>query len=211
MNTLDIILKSKIIAIARGIYGKELIDAAKALYEGGIRAFEVTFEQNGSNKNTADAIFMLKRELPDECTIGAGTVLNEEQLEQAKSAGAEYIVSPNVNIKVITKTKQLGLISIPGAMTPSEVVAAHEAGADIVKLFPAGELGIAYFKAVRAPLSHIRLAAVAGINHGNIAEFKKAGASAFGISSGLFIKAEIKNGNYNALTRNAAKFIDEIN
>lgn len=210
MNTLDIILKSKIIAIARGFYGKELIDATKALYEGGIRAFEVTFEQNGSNKNTLDAVSMLKSELPCECTIGAGTVLKIEQLEQAKMAGAEYIVSPNVNISIIAKTKKLGLVSIPGAMTPTEVVAADEAGADIVKLFPAGNLGIEYFKAIKAPLSHIKLAAVAGINHENISGFKNAGASAFGISTGLFIKTEIKNGNYDALTRNAVKFIDEI-
>ena len=210
MNTLDLILDNGIIAIARGIYGENLKNAAKALFDAGIRAFEVTFEQDGDSERTLEAIAMLNREFSYCCAVGAGTVLTEHQLSSAKKAGASYIVSPNTDEAVIKRTKELGMVSIPGAMTPTEIITAHMLGADIVKLFPAGELGLAYFKAVRAPLSNIRLAAVAGITHDNIGEFKKAGACAFGISSGLFVRELIAQGRYEALRDNASRYLSLI-
>ena len=103
--------------------------------------------------------------------IGAGTVMTAEQVQAAKGAGASFIISPNVSRAVIEKTVALDMVSMPGAMTPTEIADAHDYGADLVKVFPASILGAAYVKAVRAPLEHIPLIAVGGIDSGNVAEF----------------------------------------
>lgn len=206
MNTLTTILNTGIVAIARGFYGDKLMLAVKAMYRAGIRAFEVTFEQGRDMNRTGEAISMLKAELPD-AAIGAGTVLTVQQLDCANNAGASYIVSPNTDAEIIKKTKALGLVSMPGAMTPTEIVSACNLGADIVKLFPAGELGVSYFKAVATPLAGVRLAAVAGITLDNIASFRKAGACAFGISSGLFCKKLIAEDDFGEIERIAGEYL----
>ena len=210
MDTLDKIIGSGIIAIARGVYGEPLINAARALYDGGVRAFEVTFEQEGSASRTAEAVALIKSELPCDTVIGAGTVLTADQVELAHSAGASFIISPNTDRAVIERTKQLSMVSIPGAMTPTEIRYAHSCGADVVKLFPAGMLGVAYFKAVKAPLAHIPLAAVAGIDTNNIKAFKDAGAVAFGISSSLFLRDAIACGEFGRLTEAAKAFYSAL-
>lgn len=206
MNTLTTILNTGIVAIARGFYGDKLMLAVKAMYRAGIRAFEVTFEQGGNMNRTGEAISMLKAEFPD-AAIGAGTVLTVQELDCANKAGAGYIVSPNTDTEIIRMTKTLGLVSMPGAMTPTEIVSACNAGADIVKLFPAGGLGVSYFKAIATPLSGVRLAAVAGITLDNIASFRKAGACAFGISSGLFCKKLIDESNFDEIERIAGEYL----
>ncbi|MBO4306274.1 MAG: bifunctional 4-hydroxy-2-oxoglutarate aldolase/2-dehydro-3-deoxy-phosphogluconate aldolase [Clostridia bacterium] len=211
MDTLGIIKESKLIAIARGLYGSKLIEASLALYRGGVRAFEVTFEQDKSIGITTDAISRLTENLPADAVIGAGTVLSRSQVDEARNAGARFIISPNTDKAVIELTKQSGMVSIPGAMTPTEIVNAHTYGADIVKLFPAGVLGLEYFKAVRAPLAHIPLAAVAGITINNIRDFYNAGAVAFGISSTLYNKKSIAESDYNALIKTAQRFYEVLN
>lgn len=211
MDTLGIIKESKLIAIARGLYGSKLIEASLALYRGGVRAFEVTFEQDKSIGLTTDAISRLTENLPADAVIGAGTVLSRNQVDEARNAGARFIISPNTDKAVIELTKQSGMVSIPGAMTPTEIVNAHTYGADIVKLFPAGVLGLEYFKAVRAPLAHIPLAAVAGITINNIRDFYNAGAVAFGISSTLYNKKSIAESDYNALIKTAQRFYEVLN
>lgn len=206
MDTLDIIKSSKIIAISRGNYGERLLNAAEALRRGGVRAFEVTFEQDGDIVRTYEAVVRLAENLPSDCVVGVGTVMSQDQVEMAYRAGAKFIISPNTDPEVIAKTKQLGLVSIPGAMTPSEIAFAYSLGADIVKVFPAGVLGIEYFKAVRAPLKHIPMAAVAGIDVNNIAAFNRAGAAAFGISSSLFKKEAISKGDWHEIENAALAF-----
>ncbi|MBQ3849319.1 MAG: bifunctional 4-hydroxy-2-oxoglutarate aldolase/2-dehydro-3-deoxy-phosphogluconate aldolase [Clostridia bacterium] len=211
MDTLGIIKESKLIAIARGLYGSKLIEASLALYRGGVRAFEVTFEQDKSIGLTTDAISRLTESLPADAVIGAGTVLSRSQVDEARNAGARFVISPNTDKAVIELAKQSGMVSIPGAMTPTEIVNAHTYGADIVKLFPAGGLGLEYFKAVRAPLAHIPLAAVAGITINNIRDFYNAGAVAFGISSTLYNKKSIAESDYNALIKTAQRFYEVLN
>ncbi|MBR5714181.1 MAG: bifunctional 4-hydroxy-2-oxoglutarate aldolase/2-dehydro-3-deoxy-phosphogluconate aldolase [Clostridia bacterium] len=211
MDTLGIIKESKLIAIARGLYGSKLIEASLALYRGGVRAFEVTFEQDKSIGLTTDAISRLTENLPADAVIGAGTVLSRSQVDEARNAGARFIISPNTDKTVIELTKQSGMVSIPGAMTPTEIVNAHTYGADIVKLFPAGVLGLEYFKALCAPLAHIPLAAVAGITINNIRDFYNAGAVAFGISSTLYNKKSIAESDYNALIKTAQRFYEALN
>ena len=134
MITGEEIVEKKIIAISRGIHSSHIIHTAKALLDGGIVLLEVTFHPSDDkiSADTLKSIEILQNEMKGRMHIGAGTVLTEERAEQAYLAGAEFIISPNVDEKVIRKTKELGLISIPGAMTPTEAAAAWRAGCDFV-------------------------------------------------------------------------------
>lgn len=212
-KALDTILTGNgIIVIARGIYGDDLINAVQAAYEGGIRAVEVAFEQGGDLMKIGRAISSLVTHFGSRMTVGAGTVLTRDQLEMAYRCGAEFIVSPNTDPEIISATKKLlGLASIPGATTPTEIIKAYDYGADIVKLFPAGALGPAYFSAVTTPLSHIRCAAVSGVTVENIRAFRKAGACAFGISSSILNKKYISEGNFDRIRESAEAFINALN
>ena len=207
MNTLESIYKGKIIAIVRGIPCSSILDTARALLDGGIHMMEVTFDQSGAEgiQETADSIRLLSEKLPGEILLGAGTVLTPDQVQLAYDCGAGYIISPNVDVDVIKKTKELGMVSIPGAFTPSEIVEAHNAGADIVKLFPAGLLGTAYIKAVLGPLSHIPVSAVGGIDEKNIASFFEAGVCGVGIGGNLVNRKAIAAGDFSQVTETAGK------
>ena len=212
MNTQESILRieqEKLIVIVRGVKNEQLIPLAEAMYRGGIRLLEVTYSADGSTPDTetAKGIAMLKSHFGNRMAIGAGTVLTEEQVELTHRAGGEFIISPDTCEAVIKKTKELGLVSIPGAMTPTEAQNASRAGADFVKLFPVTSLGSAYVRAIRAPLSHIRFLAVGGIDTGNMAEYLAAGACGFGISSGIVDKAMLANGDFEAITKLAKQYI----
>lgn len=204
---LETIEKSKIIVIVRRTYGEDLMNLTRALYKGGIRLMECTFDQSDPDclQKTADAIRMLCEAFPD-MYFGAGTVLNREQVDAAVQAGGRFIISPNTNTDVIRYTKGLGLISIPGAMTPSEILSAHDAGADIVKLFPAIDLGLAYVKNIKGPISHVKLLATAGVNEENFADFLKIGYIGAGISGRLTDKKVIASGDFEEFTRRAEAF-----
>ena len=208
-NIVDLILDKKIIAIVRGTYGEDLENLAKALYEGGIKFIEVTFDQKDSDclKKTSDAIKMLNTLFEGELYAGAGTVLTEEQVRIAHEAGAKYIVSPNTNAKVIAATKKLGMISIPGAMTPTEILQAHDLGADFVKLFPAASLGLNYIKDILTPISHVNLIATAGITEDNFAQYLNFGIKGAGISGRLTDKKLIADKNWSELTHRAQIFV----
>ena len=210
MNTLDFISQNKVITICRRVYGEDLLKLADALYAGGIKMIEVTFDQADPDciEKTGECIRALCDRFGDKM-FGAGTVLNAEQVEAAAKAGARYIISPNVDADVIAKTKELGLVSMPGAMTPSEILTAHKLGADIVKLFPAGYLGFGYIKDILGPISHVKLMAVGGVNESNAADFLRAGAVGLGIGGNLAKKAWIDAGEFDKLTE-AAKTMVEI-
>ena len=164
-DVVNAIEREKIIAIVRGISPEKCMKVADALYAGGIRLLEITFDQREftSHQETANIISSIGQKYEGRMYIGAGTVTTCELVECAAKAGARFVISPDVNEDVIRRTVELDMVSIPGAMTPTEIMTAHRAGADFVKLFPAGELGIAYVKAVRAPISHVKLLAVGGI------------------------------------------------
>ena len=172
----------KLIVICRGVYGDTLCKTMEALYKGGIRLAEVTFDQKSKDyTETLDAITMLEKHFRGRMAIGAGTVINTEQVELAHQAGAAYIISPNVKEAVIRKTKELGMLSIPGALSPTEVLNAHEYGADYVKLFPAARMGASYIRDLMGPISHVKFIATAGITEENIAEFASIGCTGYGI------------------------------
>jgi 2-dehydro-3-deoxyphosphogluconate aldolase/(4S)-4-hydroxy-2-oxoglutarate aldolase len=201
-------LSGKLIAIVRGMEESKILPFAEALYDGGVTMIEITFNQARPETfaDTAAAIASIRRRFGDRVLAGAGTVMTGEQLELAHQAGAQYIISPHTDTAIIRKTRELGLVSMPGAMTPSECAAAHDAGADFVKLVPAGDLGPGYLKALRAPLSHIKFLAVGGISESNLAAFLAAGAIGFGVGGSLCDKALIDAGEFGKITEIAASY-----
>lgn len=206
LELLSCLRQDKLIAICRGAEGESLLSLAAAIRDGGIRFIEVTFQQERD-----DCADLARRNIKALCGMpgiipGAGTVLSPDQVRAAYEAGAKYIVSPNTDPAVIAETKRLGLVSIPGALTPSEIMAAHNAGADLVKLFPTATMGLKYFKDLRAPLSHIGLVVTAGITPDNLGDYLKAGAFAAGISSPLCDKELIAAGDFAEITRRARAF-----
>ena len=211
-KTVEAIEDNKIIAILRGIKSDDLIPLAEAMYNGGIRLLEITFSAGKpeSDNKTAESIAQLVAHFGERMHIGAGTVLTEHQAELVKLAGGKFIISPDTNIGVIKKTRELGLVSIPGALTPTEIEAAQRAGADFVKLFPASVLGAEYVKAVKAPLSNVKLLAVGGINEKNMAEYLAAGISGFGIGSNITDKALIADGRFDMITALAKKYVSAL-
>ena len=200
----------KIIVIVRGVEKEQLIPLAQAMYDGGIRLMEITYDATGktTSEETAENIKMLADHFSDKILIGAGTVLTTRQVELTKNAGGKFIISPNTNDAVIKKTRELGLVSMPGALTPSEIQDAHLAGADFVKLFPITNMGTDYVKAVKAPLSHIDILAVGGITDENIADYKKAGACGFGIGSNIIDKKALAEGDFEKITLLAKRYVE---
>lgn len=206
------IREGKIIAIIRGISSDKIIELVAAMLEGGVSCAEVTFDQSSDEaaKDTLVSIRKICEHFGDKVCVGAGTVMSKEQVRQAAEAGAKYIISPNTDPEVITETKKLGLVSIPGAMTPTETAYAYSLGADIVKLFPAGNLGASYIKALKAPLKHIPVTAVGGVNAKNCAEFFKAGVVGIGVGGNLVSKELVESQNFAAITAAAKEYIDAL-
>jgi 2-dehydro-3-deoxyphosphogluconate aldolase/(4S)-4-hydroxy-2-oxoglutarate aldolase len=211
-TVLDTIFQNKIIAIIRGIEPDRIVHTVDSLLTGGIKLVEVTYDQRDQEKikDTLKSLELIKGRFGDAVCMGAGTVLTEEQVVKAIDAGAQYIISPNVDIKVINKTRELNKIAIPGAFTPSEMTDAYNAGAAIVKLFPAGVLGPGYIKALLAPLAHIPVIAVGGIDDNNIDQFMKAGARGVGVGGNLVDKKAVYSGEYNSITESAKSYIRRI-
>lgn len=203
------ILEQKIIVILRNVPVNQVKPVCEALYDGGIRFVEVTFNQASLNPivEYETSINILKEVMGERMIFGAGTVLNKDQVDACKRLGGRFIISPNANLDVIRYTKEQEMVSIPGAMTPTEVVAAYEAGADIVKVFPAGDLGPGYLKSLKAPLSHIPMMATGGVSEKNIPDFLKAGADGFGISSSIVNGKLLKEQAYDEIRRLAKAHI----
>ena len=202
----------KIIVIMRGFTDDQLVRSVEAMADGGIGLVEITFDQSGSvsDEQTAKQIRMLKDHFKDRVRIGAGTVMTEKQVQLAYEAGAEYIISPDCYEPVIRRTRELGMVSMPGCFTPTEAANAHRYGADFVKLFPNSEVKISYLKALTVPLSHIRFLAVGGVNATNMKEYLNAGAKGIGVATAIADKTAILNGDYQKITELALKFTEQL-
>ena len=207
-TVIESILRHKIIVILRGLSEDELSNTVEAMYKGGIRLAEVTYDSrwNPSDEVTAQHIRRMAETFP-QMHIGAGTVLTERQAELTAEAGGEFIISPDTNPDVIRRTRELGLVSIPGALTPSECTLAHRSGADFIKLFPVGEMKPSYLRALAAPLSHLKFLAVGGINENNLADYIRAGACGIGVAAGIVNREAITAGDYDAVTRLAENYV----
>lgn len=208
-QTIRKILNEKVIAIVRGFYGEDCLNLAKALHKGGVTLLEITFDQKDAalREKTVETIRLLKAELGDKMSFGAGTVTTVEMVQMAKEAGAEYIISPDTNDAVIKATREAGLVSIPGALTPTEISYAYRCGADFVKVFPASAMGVKYLKDVSAPLSHIRMLAVGGVDGSNVKDYFAAGAVGAGVAGCLFKKDWVKNGEWERITAASSAFM----
>lgn len=210
-NIVELVTEIKVVAIVRGL-GSGYEQLAQALYDGGVRAIEVTFNQKdpGTWKETTHAIARIRERMGEKMAVGAGTVTSVELVQMARDAGGEFIVSPDVNEAVIRKTKELGMVSMPGALTATEALAAQKAGADFVKIFPAGNLGSGYIKAIHGPLNHIRFLAVGGISEKNAGEFIRAGCVGVGVGGNLVNKEWIAAGEFHKITALARALCDSV-
>ena len=204
--------ESRIIAIIRGYTPDECLKLAEAYREGGVRLVEVTFNQRDPADwaNTAAAIRMIGERFPGEVFAGAGTVLTAEQMKIAADAGAGYIITPSLDVEIIRGAVAAGLVAMPGALTPTEIMQAYAAGASFVKVFPAGELGPSYIKAIRAPISHVPLLAVGGITPENIGDFIKAGCVGAGVGGVLSDRARVKANDWAGITDVARRLVANV-
>lgn len=175
------VLDLGLVAVVRSPDGHLLADACRALADGGVEVVEITM----TVPDALDVIRHVRRELGDRVLLGAGTILDAETARAALLAGAEYLVAPTLNLDVIRLCQRYDKLVMPGAFTPTEVLTAWEAGADIVKVFPADVLGPAFFKALRGPLPHVRLMPTGGVDLTTAADFLRAGACCLGVGSQL--------------------------
>lgn len=209
---LSLVRQHRIIVALRGIPGSEMLAAAKALREGGVRMLEVTFDQRSSDclRETPAAISAIKAALGEELLVGAGTVLTPEQAEAAVGAGASYLLAPSYDPEVLAAAQNLGVELIPGVFTPSEAVAAHQAEAALVKLFPGGALGLPYIKNLAGPLGHIPLLPMGGVSLDNLEEFlAQPNVAGVGIGSAIAQPSLVKAGDFDALRELARQFTEK--
>ena len=206
------IKEHKLIAIVRGVAPETCVKIAQALYEGGFRLMEITYNQSRPEtwEDTAKTIGAVAQAMAGKMYVGAGTVTSPELAELTHKYGGQFIISPDTYPEVITRTNELGMVSIPGVLTPSEVMIAHRAGADFVKLFPAGTMGAAYVKAIKAPISHVDMLVVGGVDEKNIASFLAAGAAGAGIGGNLVNKDWVEAGQFEKITEMARQLVAAV-
>jgi 2-dehydro-3-deoxyphosphogluconate aldolase/(4S)-4-hydroxy-2-oxoglutarate aldolase len=205
-ENLQRVLDTGIVAILRAPSNEQLTAAARALFDGGIDVIEVTFTVPGA----LEILAAVKKELGSRILLGAGTVLDPETARAALFAGAEFVVSPSLNPDVIRLCKRYDKLVMPGAFTPTEILAAWEAGADLVKVFPSDAVGPSYLKALKGPFPQIRLMPTGGVNLQTLPEFIKAGACAVGIGSSLVEPQAIRDGNLDRIRDLAGQYLQVL-
>ena len=200
------ITSTGVIAILRASSSASLIDAAQALKIGGITAIEVTLTTPGALKTIETA----RERLGDDILFGAGSVLDPESARMAIMAGANFIVMPNLNTKVIELCHRYSIPVLPGVYTPTEMVTAWEAGAAMLKLFPASVGGPEMIKALKGPLPQIELVPVGGVEINNTASYIRAGAAAVGVGSSLVNDRLLMDQNFTEITSRAQNFVEQV-
>jgi 2-dehydro-3-deoxyphosphogluconate aldolase / (4S)-4-hydroxy-2-oxoglutarate aldolase len=206
MKSLQRVLDHKIVAVIRAENGDLLVDVAESLLAGGVEVMEVTFTVPRATR----VLEKVADRIGSRILLGAGTVLDTETCRAAILAGAEFIVSPAVNVDVIELCKRYSKPVMPGAMTPTEVVTAWQAGADIVKIFPSEITGPKYLKALHGPLPHIRLMPTGGVNLETAAEFLRCGACALGIGSSLVDPKVVASGDLKKIETLARQYVQIV-
>lgn len=200
----DRIVEIGVVPVVRASSAEEARMAADAVREGGIPIAEITMTVPGA----VEVIRELTKSSPGGVLVGAGTVLNVEAAKQCLDAGAEFLVSPGLNLQVIRLAAQEGKLMMAGALTPTEVMMAWDAGSDFVKVFPCGQVGGAkYIKALKGPLPQVPLVPTGGVNLNTAAEFIEAGAAALGVGGELVLADALKSGRPEMIVENARKFL----
>lgn len=200
------ITNTGVIAIIRAAGSNELIDVVKALREGGVTCIEVTM----TTPNALEVIGKARQYCGDSAFIGVGSVLDSETARAAMLAGAQYVVAPVTDFPTIEICKRYSVPIMPGALTPTEALRAHQAGADFVKIFPTSTLGAQYIKDLRGPLPQIKYVPTGGIDLNNCADFIKAGASALGMGSALVSKDALAKKDFGAIQKTAEEFLKRV-
>jgi 2-dehydro-3-deoxyphosphogluconate aldolase/(4S)-4-hydroxy-2-oxoglutarate aldolase len=191
-----------IVAVVRSPDSNQLVEVARALADGGVSVVEITM----SVPNALDVLRQVRQALGDKLFLGAGTVLDPETARACFFAGAEFIVAPTVNVEVIRLCQRYDKLVMPGAFTPTEILTAWEAGADVVKVFPADVVGPAFFKALRGPLPQIRLMPTGGVDLNTAAAFLQAGACCLGVGGQLVDPKLVTERNFNRIRDLARQF-----
>ncbi|KAF0140340.1 MAG: 2-dehydro-3-deoxyphosphogluconate aldolase/4-hydroxy-2-oxoglutarate aldolase [Stygiobacter sp.] len=204
---LEDILKRKSVAVIRLKEADKLKKVIEALALGGVSVAEITM----TVPNAIGLIKQITQELSEDIIVGVGSVLNADVAKQAIEAGAKYVVSPVFKKEIIDAAHAYDVPAMPGCFTPTEVLTAYEYGADVVKVFPADVLGMAFFKGILAPMPHLKLMPTGGVSLTNAGDWIKAGAVAVGIGSALLDKDAIDSENYSKLTENAKLITQNIN
>jgi 2-dehydro-3-deoxyphosphogluconate aldolase/(4S)-4-hydroxy-2-oxoglutarate aldolase len=207
MSVLDQIKGNGIVAVIRGAKAENVMDIVKALQKGGVTTLEITVE----TPKVLSLIEMVAVEFGDGVIVGAGTVLDPETARAAIMAGAKFIFSPTVNVETIKMTKRYGVVNIPGALTPTEILTAYEQGADLIKVFPANVFGPGYLKDIHGPLPQIPLMPTGGVDLSNVREYIQAGAIAVGLGSSLVkFQKELTDSYLLELTQKAVQFVEQV-
>lgn len=204
---LEEILKRKAVAVIRVKEPDKLKKVIEAIHAGGVSVAEITM----TVPNAIQLIEKMNEELDDDIIIGVGSVLNAAVAENAIKAGAKYVVSPILKKEIIDTAHEFNVPAMPGCFTPTEIQYAFELGADIIKVFPADVVGMEFFKAILAPMPHLKLMPTGGVSLTNAGSWLNAGACAVGIGSALLDKEAIKSENYSKLTDNARLIMKSIN
>jgi 2-dehydro-3-deoxyphosphogluconate aldolase/(4S)-4-hydroxy-2-oxoglutarate aldolase len=206
-DTAQIIESAGLIPVLRAKSEKQAHAVVQAMIKGGIRVVEVTM----TVPDAVDLLKVLKKEYGDTVLLGSGTVTTAKEAEETIAAGAEFVVSPSLHPEVITATKALGKLSIPGALTPTEVITAYRAGADYIKIFPCSAMGGApYLKALLAPFPFLKLIPTGGVTFHTAASFLEAGAKALGVGSDLVNLAAIDEGKPEIITGAAEAYLQVL-
>ena len=200
------IMDTGVIAIVRVATTQEAIDVCGAVAKGGVKAIEVTMTVPGA----IDAIREFKKTATEDILLGAGTVLDPETARAVILAGAEFIVSPNLNLDVIKMAHRYGKVVIPGTFTATEILAAWDAGADIVKVFPAGVVGPQYLKDIKGPFPQIRLTPTGGVTLDNAPQFIRAGAACVSVATALVDKKALAEKKFDVISEKARQFIEAV-
>ncbi len=202
-HVLDQILSTGVVAVIRMKDPRRLMKVVEAIRAGGVKNIEITM----TVPNAVAIIEDLAKNAPSDVLVGAGTVTDASKAREVIEAGARFVVSPTTDFEVIRICKEKGVVTIPGCFTPTEILAAWKAGADIVKVFPATSLGPKYFKDLSGPFPDIRLMPTGGVTIDNVGEWVKAGAVAVGIGGDLLDKKAIGEERYEVLTERATRMV----
>lgn len=197
------VLDCGIVAVVRSPDSQRLVDVARALADGGVTVVEITMSVPGA----LDVLRQVRQSMGDRVLLGAGTVLDSETARAVLLAGAEYVVAPTLNLDVIRLCHRYDRLVMPGCFTPTEILAAWDAGADVIKVFPADVVGPAFFKALRGPLPQVRLMPTGGVDLHTAADFLQAGACCLGIGGQLVEPKAVANGNFDRIRDLAAQYV----
>jgi len=206
MSLLNELLESKIIAILRGVEPHYSLQTGQAIINGGVRFMEITMNTSGAESMIAQ----WRQQFSEQAYVGAGTVIDVEHAKRAVAAGAQFLISPNLDLEVIEYAQQHDVPVWPGVMTPTEILAAKKAGVDAIKLFPMGTLGINYIREIRGPIADLPIIATGGVKMDNIAQYFAAGANAVGMGTTLVDLSHAQAGRFEEITTTVKSFTEAV-